>query len=260
MTDIVRRLFNKSDKQARESEAASAQVSDAAPMASGLRLIAAYSARGPAGGEPPEREQATSQLDPSASDTGERLETADQASIEVGDQVAVILASAKQAAQGLQDSARQEAERIRAEATEEAATRLTDVKREVARRREEGDKLRAEAVAYGKSTREAADRDAAETRRNAEEESAKRRADVEREAREIRRAAERRSEELTSEALQRQRALVAEAKRSEARLEQLLGVFRTMTSQLEDLLGVERGTASSEDEAPRPVPLGRPPA
>src|SRR5919198_3324727 len=39
MTDIVRRLFNKSDKQARESEAASAQVSDAAPMASGLRLI-----------------------------------------------------------------------------------------------------------------------------------------------------------------------------------------------------------------------------
>jgi hypothetical protein len=185
----------------------------------------------------------------------------DQASIEVGDQVATILASAKQAAQRLQVSARQDAERIRGEAKQEAAARLQAVDQKLAGKREEGAKLHADAEAYSKSTRQAADRYAAETRRTIDEESEKRRKEAEREANEIRAAAKQRAERLSSEGVRRQRALTAEAQRSEARLEQLLGVFRALTSQLEDVLGHERVTASSAEgrnleDALKPQPLG----
>jgi hypothetical protein len=184
----------------------------------------------------------------------------DQASIEVGDQVATILASAKQAAQQLQSSAREDAERTRGEAKREAAERLQAVERELAGKREESAKLRTEADAYGKRTREGADRYAAETRRRVDEESRKRRKEAEREANEIRAAAKEQAEALSSEGVRRQQALAAETQRSEARLEQLLGVFRALTAQLEDLLGDNRATPSSAEsrnleEALKPQPL-----
>jgi hypothetical protein len=239
MNDFVSRLFKTSDEQT------------AKPKPSSVPTAAGSAA-------PDEREQ-NAQSPAAPKKAGEP--DADQASIEVGDQVAAILASAKQAAQRLQVSARQDAERVRAEAKREAATRLQAVEGELAGRRTEGAKLRADAEAYSKSTREGADRYSAEKRRKVDEESEKRRKEAEREASEIRAAAKQRAEKLSSESVQRQKALAAEAERSEARLRQLLGVYRALTSQLEDLLGDEQVTAPSAEgrhleEALRPQPLG----
>lgn len=242
MNDFVRRLLKASGEQNRVPDGAT-------------------------GPTPASTTQSTQESGPTVSEADEGREAADQASIEVGDQVAVILASTKHAAQQLQESARAEAERIRAEAKEEAAARLGDAERKLARRREEDAKLRAEAEAYSRSTREAADHRAAEMRRTVEEELAKRRTGAEQEASEIRRAAKLHADQLTSDAIDRQGALIAEAKRSEARLEQLAGVFRAMTTQLEDLVGERRAEEPTEeekapageelDEALRPQPAGK---
>jgi hypothetical protein len=198
---------------------------------------------------------------------GDQPEPADQAYDEIGEQVSAILAAAKQAAHQLQESARQDAERIRKEAEDRATASLEQAGRDAARRRTEGDRVRAEAEAYGKSTREAADRDAAETRRTIAGEAEKLRTEARRDASAIRDAARQRSDELRTEALGRQKALIGEAGRAEARLQQLLDVFRAITSQLEDLLEPEPGrrrdemqrgdAASAEelDEALRPHPL-----
>jgi hypothetical protein len=238
MNDFVSRLFKTSDEQTDE-----AKTSSALPAA---RAVA-----------PDEREQSARSV---AAPAKPVEPDPDQASIDVGDQVATILASAKQAAQRLQISARQDAERIRGTAKQEAAARLEAVEQELAGKREECAKLRADAQAYSKGTRQAADQYASDTRRKIDEASEKRRKEAEREANEIRAAAKQQAERLSSEGVRRQRALTAEAQRSEARLEQLLGVFRALTSQLEDVLGDERGTASSTggrdlEKALRPQPL-----
>lgn len=217
MNDFVQRFFKTGDNRAEEPEAA-------------------YAAEQALVDDDPAAEE-NPQFEATAPATAE----ADQAAIEFGDEVAAILATAKQAAQKLHDSTRQDADRIR----------------------EEAEEVRAEAEAYSKSTREEADLHAVETRRKLDVELEERRRDAEHEANEIRRAAKQRAEELASEALRRRGAIIAEAERSEARLEQLLDVFRTVTSQLEELLGSERGVVSSGethnlDEALRPRTLGPP--
>jgi hypothetical protein len=126
---------------------------------------------------------------------------------EVGERVGAVLTSAHEAARQIQETARHEAERIRTEADR-----------------------------YGKETREAADRYGAETRRKLDEEALERRAAVEEQARGIRQAAEEKAKSVLRDADDRQRALIQEAGRSEARLQQLLGVFRGMTTQLEELV------------------------
>jgi F0F1-type ATP synthase membrane subunit b/b' len=209
-----------------------------------------------------EPEQTTPGVAMSKSDEGEmgtgdsgrdRPEPADYVYDEVGDQVSAILAAAKQAAHQLRESARKDAERMRKEAENQATVSLEQAGRDAARTRTEGDHVRAEAEAYSKSTREAADRDAAETRRTIREEAEKLLTEAKHEANAIRHAARRRSDELRTEAMDRQQALIGEAGRSEARLQQLLDVFRAMTSQLEDLLepepGGKRRTMQSEDAA-----------
>jgi hypothetical protein len=111
---------------------------------------------------------------------------------------------------------------------------------------EAAEQIRRDAERYSKETREAADRYGAETRRKLDEEASQRRAEVEEEARRIRQAAEQKAKDLVTEAVSRQKALVQEAERSEARLQQLLGVFRGMTSQLEELVQPEPAAASDE--------------
>lgn len=113
--------------------------------------------------------------------------------------------------------------------------------------------LRAEADQYSREAREAADRYVAATRRQAEDEAAQRRAELDQEVREGRRAAEQRAQDIETEALQRRTAIIEEARRSEARLEQLLGVYRGMTSQLEELLRAARAedaAVETHDERP----------
>jgi hypothetical protein len=243
MNDFMHRLLKTSNRRTVEPEAATADVFDQAPTDGGAPAVPEHSAR----------------LDATASEAPE----ADQASIEVGDQVAVILASAKQAAQRLHDSALQEAEHVREEAKRDADARLEVAGQELAERREEAETLRAEADAYSKSMREAADLHAAETGRKLDVELEQRRRDAEREANEIRRAAKLRADELASEALRRRGAIITEAERSEARLEQLLDVFRTVTSQLEDVLNERKaltGETRDLDEALRARTAGNPPA
>lgn len=173
---------------------------------------------------------------------------AEESHTEVGKQVSAVLTSAQQAAEKIRESARQEAELIRAEANEKAAAMAAEAILEAEQRRRESDELRAEADRYGEETRKALDRSLEQKRRESHEEAARRRADVDQQVREIRLAAERRAKDLETEAHERQKALVLEAERSEARLEQLLGVFHGMTSQLEELVRADQEEPSGQAE------------
>jgi hypothetical protein len=190
---------------------------------------------------------------------------------QVGEQVAAVLASAQKAADEIRATAEEEAERIRAEIEERVAATRAVTDRAVQEARRESEALRTEADEYSRETREAADRYVAETRQLVEDEAAERLTEVEQQAREIHRAAEGRARELETEGLQRQKALVEEAGRTEARLEQLLGVFHGMTSQLEALVHAERAAdeaVDAQDDGPaeelaedlRPGRPGRSPA
>ena len=145
---------------------------------------------------------------------------------EIGEQVAAILASAKQAAHRLHEAARREAEQMRNEANEQAAAALERANAESESVREESEQLRADA-------RKEAERVLAEAKREAEV---------------IERTAKKRSQELANEAVERRKALVREAERSETRLQQVLDVFRAMTSQLEELLEAGRTEAPASDD------------
>jgi hypothetical protein len=166
----------------------------------------------------------------------------------VGEQVASVLAAAHQAADQIRATALEEAEQIREEANADAAATRDQAGRAAEQARRESEALRAEADEYSTEAHEAADRYVATTRQQVEDEAARRRAEIDREARESHRAAEQQARGIETEALERRRAIIEEAERSEARLEQLLGVFRGMTSQLEELLRPE--PVADDAEAP----------
>ena len=167
---------------------------------------------------------------------------------QVGEQVAAVLGSAEQAAEQILESARQDAERVRADAKDEVAATLSETKLEAERGRRESEKLRADADAYNKQTREAADRYVTEARMKLDKEVAQRRAEVDEQVRGIRRGAERKAKDLETEARARHKTLLQEIGRAEARLEQLLGIFRGMTMQLEGLVGAESVLRSGDAE------------
>jgi hypothetical protein len=201
--------------------------------------------------------QARNPTSQSGSDTdkvpfeGERTEVG--RAEQVGEQVAAVLVSAEQAAEQIRESARRDAERIRAEAKDEVATALSAANLEDERGRRESQKLRAEADEYNKRTREAADRYGTEMREKVDKEIAQTRAGVDEQVRGIRRAAELRAQDLESEARARQKTLLEQVARAEARLEQLLGIFRGMTSQLEGLVGTESAGRAGYTEQKTPV-------
>jgi hypothetical protein len=174
------------------------------------------------------------------------IQLGDEGFAEVGERVGAVLTSAHHAAEQIRESARREAARIRAEASDNAAATIAEASRDAERTRRESEELRAEADRYSKETREAADRYGVETRRKLDQEAAERRAEVEEQARRTRQAADQKAKDLVTEAVHRQKGLVQEAGRSEARLQQLLGVFRGMTSQLEELVKPEPAEGSDE--------------
>ena len=176
---------------------------------------------------------------------------------QVGEQVAAVLVSAEQAAEQIRESARQDAERIRAEAKDKVAATLSETKLEAEQGRRENEKLRADADAYNKETREAADRYGTEVREKVDQEVAQWRAEVDEQVRGIRRAAKLRAKDLETEARARQKTLLEEVGRAEARLEQLLGIFRGMTLQLEGLVSAESAGRSgdAEEKTPGAEPL-----
>jgi len=176
---------------------------------------------------------------------------------QVGEQVAAVLSSAEHAVNQIRESALQEAERLRAETSDKAAATLSEAKLEAERRRRESEKLQADADTYSRGTRAAADRYLAETRLKIDEEAAQRRAEVDKQVRAIRRAAEQKAKDVEAEVLQRQRTLVQEIERSEARVQQLLGIFRGMTAQLEGLVSADPAgqSGNAEREASVDEPL-----
>jgi hypothetical protein len=204
--------------------------------------------------------QARNPTSQSGSDTdkipvhGERTEVG--RAQEVGEQVAAVLVSAEQAAEQIRESARQDAERIRAEAKDEVARALSATKLEAERGRRESQKLRADADAYNKHTREAADRYGREMHEKIEKELAQTRANTDEQVRGIRRAAELRAKDLEKEARARQKTLLQQVERAEARLEQLLGIFRGMTLQLEGL--VSAGSAKPPGNAEEKTSVAEP--
>jgi hypothetical protein len=243
-------------RRARLPDVVAVSTSEAASSAARQDLFAPYAMRG--GG----RSETLSQPEHRrpGTDTGEAVRAlveeersevglAEEGYTQVGEQVTAVLTSARQAAEQIREMARQEAELIRAEANEKAAATVAEATLEAEQRRRESDELRAEADRYGEETRKAADRYLEQMRRESHEEAARRRADVDRQVREIRLAAERRAKDLGTEAHERQKALVLEAGRSEARLDQLLEVFRGMTLQLEELVGAERAGPSGKVES-----------
>jgi hypothetical protein len=175
---------------------------------------------------------------------------------QVGEQVAAVLVSAEQAAEQIRESARQDAERIRAEAKDQVAATLSETKLEAERGRRESEKLRADADAYNKQAREAADRYVTEMREKIDKDIARTRAEVDEQVRGIRRAAELRAKDLETEARARQKTLLQQVERAEARLEQLLGIFRGMTLQLEGL--VSAGSAERSGDAEEKTSVAEP--
>lgn len=203
--------------------------------------------------EPLSHDEKTDMLERDSADAGERSgavriaksgghanSDSNENYAQVGEQVASVLGAAHQAAEEIRKTALEEAERIRDEAREDAASMSEEARRAAERTRRESEALRAEADEYSKEARESADRYVAMSRQQVEDEATEQRAEVERQAREMQRAAERRARTIETEALQRRKAIIEEGERSEARLEQLLGVFRGMTSQLEDVLQAEQ--------------------
>jgi cell division septum initiation protein DivIVA len=167
---------------------------------------------------------------------------------QVGEQVAAVLVSAEQAAEQIRESARQDAERIRAEAKDKVAAMLSESEAAAERGRRENEKLRADADAYNRQTRELADRYGTEVREKADKEVAQWRAEVDEQVRGIRRAAELRAKDFETEGRERQKTLLEQVGRAEARLEQLLRIFRGMTLQLEGLVSAESAGRSGDAE------------
>ena len=181
--------------------------------------------------------------------------------VAVGEEVSMVLKSAEQAAEKIRRTARQEAEQLLSVARDSAAADVAEARRIAGADRADGNRIRAEAEMYAKDTCATADA-FAETRRT----------EAEREARQIMTEAEERLAAANAEVEQRVREAEAEARygvevlqreaqRHEERLESILVVFRSMTSQLEELIGrrAERDAAAETsdeefDDALRPEP------
>jgi len=168
---------------------------------------------------------------------------------QVGEQVAAVLTSARQAADELLTAARADAERMLAQAEGRAEETVSAASREAEGLRREAGQLRSEAESYAEETRASADEYTDTARRLAEGERAKTIADAEERAREIQADAERRAQAIGAEALQRHQVLVREVGRSEERVHDLLAVFRGITSELEALVTTET-EAPVDAEAP----------
>jgi hypothetical protein len=237
-----------------------ASTSEAAGSATRIDMFTPYSMAGRGGSEilnqfrtpRPQSGEDTASVE-TKSDERTEVGQPEENYAQVGEQVAAVLTSAEQAVNQIRESALREAERLRAETSDKAAATLSEAKLEAERRRRESEKLRADADTYSRGTRAAADRYLAETRLKIDEEAAQRRADVDKQVRAIRLAAEQKAKDVEAEIRQRQRTLVQEIERSEARVQQLLGIFRGMTAQLERLV-----SAGPADEAEREASVDEP--
>ena len=234
MSKLSRLLHFSGQQHDEESEPAAASTSESS-SAVRMDMFAPYSMHGR------ERKETLQQPENPTPESGEtkayevtadseqgEVRQAEKNYAEFGEKVAAVLASAEVAADQIRQSARDEAERLQAKASEKVA----GIRRENA-------KLRADADTYSKETRAAADRYQAETRTKIEKEVADRRAKLNEQVRGIELAAGQKARDIEADARRRHKTMIEEVGRTDARLQQLLGVFRGMTAQLEGLVSTE---------------------
>jgi cell division septum initiation protein DivIVA len=158
---------------------------------------------------------------------------------DVGAEVGTVLKTAQEAAVRIRRQAREEAAKMREEAKTAAGAELAEARRLGEADRAEGARLRTEAEADAESTRAEAETFAQELRTNAEREADRLLEEARQRMGQVDAEIERRLREGESEAQRRRDTLQAESKLYEKRLEKMLGVFHGMTTQLEQLLGIE---------------------
>ncbi len=164
----------------------------------------------------------------------------------VGEEVGAVLQSAQEAAVRIRRTGQQEGERLQAEAESAAAAKLEEARGIASAELAGGQQVRAEAEAYAREARAAADVFAEERRREAERAAAQMVSDAQKLLAAADAEVAQKIREAEAKAHERHQGLEAEVERYEMRLESMLGVFRGMSSQLEDLVGrrqAESGTA-----------------
>jgi hypothetical protein len=158
----------------------------------------------------------------------------------VGEEVGTVLKSAQEAAARIRSMAEREAGRLREEAESAAAVMVAAARQGIEADHAEGTRVRAEAEEYARETRAAADAFAEQRRSDAEREATKILSDARRRLADADAEIEQRMQQATAREHQRLEAIRADVAQYEERLDGILGVFREVSAQLEDLLGKRR--------------------
>ena len=167
----------------------------------------------------------------------------------VGVEVAAVLQSAQEAAATIHRSATEEAARRREELEAELTAEIEQARRSADADRADAQRLRADAEAYATETRDAADTHGEQLRAQAEHEAATIVAEAQSRLDAADAEAERKVREAQAGARARVDVLKAEAERYEERLDNILVVFREMSSQLEELVdGRQQASRESPDD------------
>ena len=154
----------------------------------------------------------------------------------VGKEVGAVLQSAHEAAARIRRTADEEAERVRRDARAAAAEKADEAGRAAEADRAEARRIRAEADSYAEETRTAADAFAEKRLTEAEREAAHALDQAQRRLAASDAEVEEKLRQASVRSRHRVEALEAEAARAEDRVENILAIFRGMTSELEELL------------------------
>jgi vacuolar-type H+-ATPase subunit E/Vma4 len=160
--------------------------------------------------------------------------TAEGGRSDIGERINEILRAAEEAAKHVRVDAEHEAAGIRARAEADAKAHHETVL-------EQAKQVREEAEGYATETKQAVDSYATQKRREVEAEVGQLHREAETQARAIREAAEEMAKQLEAEARRKQQELDEGSRVIEVRLERLLGGIRETGSQLEALMGKDRG-------------------
>ena len=157
---------------------------------------------------------------------------------DLGQHVASVLQSAREAAERIVAEARAEATRVHERSQKEAEAAVAEARRKAGEIDVEASQMQAEAKRVARDLRARADEYAEEKRQEADEASA-----------EILARAERVAKERTAAAEARQRALDENVERTEERLRQLVGGLRDLAGRLDVLAGSGDGAEPDADAA-----------
>ncbi|HWH55328.1 MAG TPA: hypothetical protein VNT04_07085 [Gaiellaceae bacterium] len=248
MTNLRRKLWAR-DEQNASLEQSQEQVSSEGSSSTGaVERVSAYAKKAQDTGtvegsvETPAEHVADEEAKPAEAETPADLSA-------VGEEVGTVLESAREAAARIRSTALEEAERLRTEAQAAAAAEVQEARNLAESDRAEGSRIRADAEAHSRDTRAAADAFAEQRRREAEREAARIMEDAQTRLAGADAEVEARMRQADAKARERVELLQAEAERYEERLQSMLVVFRGMSAQLEDLLGMPRTERTDNGEA-----------